>query len=544
MTLPAMTPERFDCLLSGLVDGTLTAEELQTLEAVLAADEAAQRRHVEFMLLHGMLAWGRAGGREYREEGAASASEVFLPATAPATGLNRSRFARAAVAALAIGVLGLVFLWAPWSGEADGEIARLTKSVACRWSEASSVSEEQPVLRSGDTVVFSEGLAEVTFRNGSRLVLAGPAHVEVRSAQEVALRRGTLCARIAPKARGFTVLASELRIVDRGTEFGVRVDDSQNSAAIVVFQGEVEAICNDGKPTRSVHTIRYGQAVEYDAAQDAMTPSNAEGGRFVRDLSASRAVVDWRGDYTEARRLYPGETVEAHFGDDPNRTDRVRRRPFDELVPLCPEHDHTPVGRSEACFGGYEIWRLGGGLLPGGDSGLQDGGAQDFQRLWYSNGRDRRVYGVWFFPKAGFVDLRDGRVALGPASGFLVHVLRNEGGHFALRFLVKSGENWYLSQTASNQEGPFVLGGLQLAHEMWARYRPDRDLRANGSQSGTPSTASNLTCGAGALSFDTPTAALTNIEAVGLYAESIDVAGWPNRLLDWSRFTAYAEPVE
>jgi hypothetical protein len=90
----------------------------------------------------------------------------------------------------------------------------------------------------------------VTFDSGARVVLEGAAALEVNSAWEVTLRRGTLKANVPPEAVGFSVANRAVRVVDLGTEFTMVAD--ANGAEVFVLKGEVEAA---PRATRELETI-------------------------------------------------------------------------------------------------------------------------------------------------------------------------------------------------------------------------------------------------------------------------------------------------
>ncbi len=94
-------------------------------------------------------------------------------------------------------------------------------------------------LRKGQKLELAAGYAEVTFDSGARVVLEGAAALDIKSAWEVTLRRGTLKANVPPEAVGFSVGNSAVRVVHTGTEFTMVAD--AHGAEVFVLKGEVEA---------------------------------------------------------------------------------------------------------------------------------------------------------------------------------------------------------------------------------------------------------------------------------------------------------------
>jgi hypothetical protein len=96
-------------------------------------------------------------------------------------------------------------------------------------------------MRAGKSLRLEGGLAEIEFDRGARVILQGPAGLELISGSSARLLRGTMTVRVPPAARGFTVLAPHGKVVDLGTEFGLSVDP-RGETMLHVFTGEVEAI--------------------------------------------------------------------------------------------------------------------------------------------------------------------------------------------------------------------------------------------------------------------------------------------------------------
>ncbi len=116
------------------------------------------------------------------------------------------------------------------------EVAWLTNAQNCRWEE-----DGQPAggLTPGKVLRLEEGLAELSFANGVRAILKGPVTLEIRSVSSVRLMRGGMAVRVPEEARGFEVLSPGGKVVDLGTEFGIRVAED-GSTQVQVFRGEVQ----------------------------------------------------------------------------------------------------------------------------------------------------------------------------------------------------------------------------------------------------------------------------------------------------------------
>lgn len=92
-------------------------------------------------------------------------------------------------------------------------------------------------LRRGEPFAIEQGLAEIQYFSGARLILHGPALFIPIDSQSGRLVSGRISGEVSEG--DFTLLTPSARVVDLGTAFGVTVDDSDNTG-VVVFDGEVQ----------------------------------------------------------------------------------------------------------------------------------------------------------------------------------------------------------------------------------------------------------------------------------------------------------------
>ena len=63
------------------------------------------------------------------------------------------------------------------------------------------------------------GVAEITFQSGARLLLEGPAEVELVDGTRGILYKGRALMKVPEQARGFSLNTPTTSIIDLGTEF-------------------------------------------------------------------------------------------------------------------------------------------------------------------------------------------------------------------------------------------------------------------------------------------------------------------------------------
>jgi len=112
-------------------------------------------------------------------------------------------------------------------------VAELGNSVHAKWAE----TPDSNGLRSG-TLELREGVAEITFKQGTRVLIQAPCEFDLLSTNRMELMGGSVTAFVPEQARGFRVMTPQSEIVDFGTEFGVAVAPS-TAYEVHVFKGRV-----------------------------------------------------------------------------------------------------------------------------------------------------------------------------------------------------------------------------------------------------------------------------------------------------------------
>jgi hypothetical protein len=185
-------------------------------------------------------------------------------------------------------------------------VARLTNAIDCEWlfprrqgvKAAAGAAELLDAatlalgadLPAGQLLNLKDGLAEITFESGAKIILHGPSRFTIGDARGGDLHLGRLTAKVPHTAVGFTVSTPSGKVVDLGTEFGVAVTAARLTE-VVVFVGQVAVSTgsgsssgNGGGELTSTVRVSAGQAVRVAPGQPlASAPANVVG--FVRDLA-------------------------------------------------------------------------------------------------------------------------------------------------------------------------------------------------------------------------------------------------------------------
>ncbi|WP_435011553.1 FecR domain-containing protein [Tundrisphaera lichenicola] len=350
---------------SDLIDEAGLAE----LEAGLRSSESARLYFAEYVQLHAEL------GFSARARRAASSALSRMAEGRAASRLGRlpkGRFRRRwlAVAGAAIAASGfLLGQWA-WSRRGD-DIAWLVNAQDCRWSTV----EESPTrdMRAGKVLKLERGLAEIEFDRGARVILKGPASLELLSDNMARLISGSMTAHVPPPAQGFTVYSPQGKVVDLGTEFGLSVDDP-DTTSVRVFSGKLTAEAR-AEGSQTVHLVQ-DQAARIDGRAVALRPPGyveGEAGRFPRaivpppeirrldralafDAPVQATLLDGQGLGTGLTHRLPG-TGSALATSDANLRLRPDRRAL-ELTTTRSDLNKT-VGLDVGEYLGFRLRDLG-----------------------------------------------------------------------------------------------------------------------------------------------------------------------------------------
>ncbi|MEN3943205.1 DNRLRE domain-containing protein [Prosthecobacter sp. SYSU 5D2] len=150
-------------------------------------------------------------------------------------------------------------------------VATLTKANACKWGNSALPTLEGSSLQPG-MLELLDGIATVKFASGAEVALEAPVTLEVISAMECRVKKGTVVAEVPDQAKGFTIHTADTKVVDYGTRFGVSAGED-GKVLVHVIDGLVEV---ERKGVKGVKELRAGQRVDYGGfIQSAVNPDDS-----------------------------------------------------------------------------------------------------------------------------------------------------------------------------------------------------------------------------------------------------------------------------
>ncbi len=148
------------------------------------------------------------------------------------------------------------------------------------------------LLDPGETLVLSQGLAEITLADGSRCVAEAPAHLTLESKNRFKLSGGRAFFEIAKGSEGFSVVTKDLEVIDLGTAFAIE-DSVEFQPQIHVIEGKVRATALSGR--RETMELAAGKAAGVGAA-GTLRPVVGRGSAFFRELPSGLPSIGFSFD--------------------------------------------------------------------------------------------------------------------------------------------------------------------------------------------------------------------------------------------------------
>ena len=262
-------------LTAAMCDGTATHADRDQLERLLASP-LLRREYVATIRVHAELAWRwRKAARQIvprpRPKPTSRPQDAApLPAQPepPAARAPRWRVVAGTALAACIVIAALVVIQAidqGWWQSSTNSLARVVASDGAVWQPDAAVYAIDDAVAAGDVLSLASGLVEISYADGTAVVLEGPSSFEVRAAADGRLTSGRLTATLGASSKGFAVHTPSAVITDLGTQFGVEVD-ANGRTDVRVFEGLVELAAVASLGAVAPARLAAGNAAEVDDA--------------------------------------------------------------------------------------------------------------------------------------------------------------------------------------------------------------------------------------------------------------------------------------
>ena len=282
MKISFPSPE-FDDAVASVCHGLADEAEMRALNELLRHNQFARDEYLLRVELHARLASepdlffpAAEASARCRLPGpgeGASRNVLSLQPGVPATKRKMAR-ALALAACLLLAAGGVLTLWfkqpAARNGATSSAVAMLARAVEARWDGNSAPPRVGSALEPG-WLRLESGLAQVVFYSGARVVIEGPAELQIVSSTEAVCQTGRLLAEVPRPARGFRVRTAQLNVVDRGTAFGI--DATRGQTDVHVFKGRIELFAG----ATAKQSLDQGRAARVEGSSPPKLMAASEG---------------------------------------------------------------------------------------------------------------------------------------------------------------------------------------------------------------------------------------------------------------------------
>jgi hypothetical protein len=302
-------------LLDMLCEETITAEQMRRLEEILHQHPEAEAYYVQYLSQYADLARHFTAAAQIR-----SPAVTEKASEPPAPRKRRSRRTWLLAGALALTGVAAALLMAlllplhskqtpPNAGTeaVDGSVAVLLQVQDAVWDKSDLPMRPGTPLSPG-WLHLKSGVAHIEFYSGATVILQGPADFQLIGRNEAYCSRGSLRATVPSQAQGFTISSPKLDLVDRGTEFGLRIG-ADDRTEVHVFRGKVDLYDSPQRIAGAHRELTSGKGIRFDGPgkmsmiqTDPAAFETAEGLASRANALMRRRQQEWEKTCNELRR--------------------------------------------------------------------------------------------------------------------------------------------------------------------------------------------------------------------------------------------------
>jgi hypothetical protein len=329
--MSAISREEFDfgMLILEALEGNISPERFAELEKKINSDPSAAKQYLDQVMNQAALMWrGEAlhadidiaespedtkflcAMGEYEKSAPTvetklidtnlqPVDEVIKPARA-ARQINKFTLVTA-ITSLAALILLLVYVYFNPAGRNEA-VASIADSVNAVWGDSHVGSEVRLTEKTG-LLELKSGYVRIAYDYGTEVIVEGPATFEVLGPEELSVTQGQVYARAPSSAIGFTVTTPHSKIIDLGTEFGVKVG-SDGGTDVHMIKGKASLIAGQKGYTKLNEIVHQGIAKRVDS-QEQMKDIQLQENTFVRQISSQTGMI-WRGEKVNLADLVAG----------------------------------------------------------------------------------------------------------------------------------------------------------------------------------------------------------------------------------------------
>lgn len=169
-------------------------------------------------------------------------------------------------------------------------VATIEATLDAVWSR-DKPPEVGGILIQNEAIELQQGVLQLRTNVGHTLVLQGPVHVKLESAQRAHVLSGKVSGMVGEHSGSLEFVTPTAHVVDLGTEIGVGVDEQQRTL-VAVYDGAVE-VSSRSQPGGDKLTVLAGYETEVD--QDGVLQDSPQRSRHSRAFVRTDEVALMQG---------------------------------------------------------------------------------------------------------------------------------------------------------------------------------------------------------------------------------------------------------
>ena len=292
-------------LIEDFNDGNLDSEQLAGFREILATNHEARRCFLEHNCLSELISSKYLLDMPDSAANSGSLDTLVGSRTNQPSKKNKIGWVSLAIAA-SLALMFATFAWQgsgpdpiakdtlnrPTSSErlalrpqsADLPIAVLLSTSEAQWKLKGLAGAAGVPLREGWLDLVS-GTASIRFNSGAVATVIGPSRFQLINSMQCFLASGSMVANVPEQAHGFKVHTNAMKLTDLGTEFGIRIGDSDDTE-VHVIDGLVEVECETDDQKSETFAMRKNEAKSFSSK---IMPTNVPvDGEFANDIVVGR----------------------------------------------------------------------------------------------------------------------------------------------------------------------------------------------------------------------------------------------------------------
>ena len=198
-----------------------------------------------------------------------------------------------AVTLLSAAAVFLMIVYVRLAPPVPSEVATVSDCIDAQWSSDLPLAPGTRMTSDSKPIQLTRGIIKLKTDDEVEVVLEAPAEFCFSSYSEVSMSYGRLVARVSEQGYGFSVLTSNSKIVDLGTEFGV-LGHINGDTEVHLYKGKANLFAGEKHERKTSQLLTAGSAVKVDPLSCDVQEIALNEKTLVRDID-SKANFIWKG---------------------------------------------------------------------------------------------------------------------------------------------------------------------------------------------------------------------------------------------------------